>query len=197
MNYQREVMKVLSQLGVNQSYIGYKFVVYGVDRTIHDSTCLQYISKSLYMDIAFKFQTSWRCVERNIRTVVNVIWKTEDKEMLKLICGNKIIDKPNNKEFFIILANYIISAESSEDVKQLDKYFEITYYKNLVLIKKILEQLELITNKMMNLMLNYNETDESKNYFIDVLNDIKLEIDNVKSRNDEIMEKLSKFKLDK
>ena len=117
--------------------------------------------------------------------------------MLKLICGNKIIDKPNNKEFFIILANYIISAESSEDVKQLDKYFEITYYKNLVLIKKILEQLELITNKMMNLMLNYNETDESKNYFIDVLNDIKLEIDNVKSRNDEIMEKLSKFKLDK
>ena len=52
MNYEREISNQLRRLGVNNSYVGFRYTIYGVARTIHDPTLLAYISKGLYVDIS-------------------------------------------------------------------------------------------------------------------------------------------------
>lgn len=114
MNHQKEISNTLSQLGVSKAYAGYKYVVYGTSLVIEDKNCLNLITKSLYIDIASHYNTTWECVERNIRTVILSIWKTQNRELLKTLCGGYINERPTNKEFFLLLADYIISLEKFE-----------------------------------------------------------------------------------
>ena len=41
MNYEREISNLLRRLGVNNSYIGFRYTIYGVTRTAHDPLCLR------------------------------------------------------------------------------------------------------------------------------------------------------------
>ncbi len=180
MNYQEEIHKTLMKLGVKQSYSGYKFVVFGILNTINDIECLKYISKSLYMDIALKYNTTWQRVERNIRTVVSAIWKTDDKEMLKTICGDRVIKKPNNKEFFIILSDYIV--KNYKDTKKR-KENSLYYNKNTPLtIEKISTQLEVITKVLLDINEKSNETNKHGNYILESINKIEQEVKNLKDQ---------------
>ncbi len=52
MNHEKEISNLLRRLGVNNSYVGFRYTIYGVIRTVHDPTLLAYISKGLYVDIA-------------------------------------------------------------------------------------------------------------------------------------------------
>ena len=161
-NYQEEIQKTLLQLGAKQSYMGYKFIVYGVLNTINDINCLKYISKSLYVDIARKYNTTWQCVERNIRTVVSVIWKTSDQETLKIVCGNRIIQKPKNKEFFIILADYIVKncaqeKERNNNLTNIDNNIPI-------IMQQISTQLKTITNVLIEIPQKINEANDQNKY---------------------------------
>ena len=61
MNHEKEISNLLRRLGVNNSYVGFRYTIYGVIRTVHDPTLLAYISKGLYVDIAVHYQTSIGC----------------------------------------------------------------------------------------------------------------------------------------
>lgn len=77
---------------------------------IEDKERLECITKLIYPDIASLFHTSWNCVEKNIRTVVNSIWESHNTELLKIIFNKSEKDKkPTNKEFFKYMYDYIIS----------------------------------------------------------------------------------------
>ena len=114
MDYKSEVRNLLLQLEVNRSYTGYEYVVYGVSLVIRDRNCTNYITKSLYLDIAKEYNTSWQRVERNIRTVVKAVWRTKNVSLLKMVCGGQIIKRPKNKEFFLLLSDFVISIYSFE-----------------------------------------------------------------------------------
>ena len=108
MEYKRMIVDTLDYLGVNKSYLGYDYVVYGMLLTLKDKEYATYITKSLYLDIAKHFDTSWNCVEKNIRTVVNAVWNSENVELLELIFKKSSgAKKPTNKEFFRYMYEYI------------------------------------------------------------------------------------------
>ena len=46
MKYERETCNLLRRLGVNNSYVGFRYTVYGVIRAIANPELLIYISKS-------------------------------------------------------------------------------------------------------------------------------------------------------
>lgn len=96
MKYEREISNLLRRLGVNNSYVGFRYTIYGVSRTAQDPTLLAYISKGLYVDIAARFQTSIGCVERNIRTLINTIWFHGDRRLLNEIFNFELSQKPRN-----------------------------------------------------------------------------------------------------
>ena len=108
MEYKRMIVDTLDYLGVNKSYLGYDYVVYGMLLTLKDKEYATYITKSLYLDIAKHSDTSWNCVEKNIRTVVNAVWNSENVELLELIFKKSSgAKKPTNKEFFRYMYEYI------------------------------------------------------------------------------------------
>ena len=108
MEYKRMIVDTLDYLGVNKSYLGYDYVVYGMLLTLKDKEYATYITKSLYLDIAKHFDTSWNCVEKNIRTVINAVWNSENVELLELIFKKSSgAKKPTNKEFFRYMYEYI------------------------------------------------------------------------------------------
>lgn len=116
MTKEKTIKQIILQLTGKQSYKGFSYVIYGISLTIDDRKRLQFISKSLYIDIAAKFNTSWQNVERDIRTVIDVIWRNKNNELLKKICKGKVTDKPNNKDFFILMSEYINYIEENDEI---------------------------------------------------------------------------------
>ncbi len=113
MNYKRIIINTLDCLRAGKSYVGYDYVVYGLTLMLEDESRATYITKSLYIDIARHFNTTWNCVEKNIRTVVHSIWDSADPEMLRLVFkSSDCREKPTNKQFFRYLFEYIVNINS-------------------------------------------------------------------------------------
>ena len=108
MNYERETSDILRRLGVNNSYVGFRYTLYGVSCIVQDPSLLIYISKGLYVEIAAHYQTSIGCVERNIRTIINTIWIHGNRELLNEIFNFELERKPRNGAFIEALAHYVV-----------------------------------------------------------------------------------------
>lgn len=113
MPYKDEIQKLLREIGINNTYLGYYYVTYAIQLVIKDETKLILISKWLYPDVALKFHTSVSCVERNIRTIIQTIWEHGNKDLLEQIAGCKLEDKPTNSKFISMVASYICSVHDS------------------------------------------------------------------------------------
>lgn len=110
MEYKLVAKSVLHQLGIGQSYSGYDYILYAIELIEQDESVLKGITKILYIDMAREFQTSHTCVERNIRKVIEVIWKQppENQALIRKIFGRRFLQhKPSNKEFLELLYEYI------------------------------------------------------------------------------------------
>ena len=109
MTYEQIIISTLDSFGVSRSYTGYDYVVHGLLLIIEDRDRLDCITKSLYLDIASHFHTSWNCVEKNMRTVVTSVWESHNAELLELIFSKSHRDrKPTNKEFMKYMYDYVI-----------------------------------------------------------------------------------------
>ena len=108
MNHEKEISNLLRRLGVNNSYVGFRYTIYGVIRSIHDPDLLAYISKGLYIEIAARYHTSVNCVERNIRTIINIVWLHGDRILLNQIFRIELKQKPRNGAFIDALAHYVV-----------------------------------------------------------------------------------------
>ena len=105
---------ILHQLGIGKSYSGYDYILYAIELIEQNESVLTSITKILYIDIARKFHTSDTCVERNIRKVIEVIWKkskTNKTLILKIFGSQYEVYKPSNKEFLELLYEYIKSHD--------------------------------------------------------------------------------------
>lgn len=105
--YEKEAQKLLRKLGANGSYLGYKYTAYGIAIAIQDPDLLLYVCKGLYVDISFHFNTDIKNVERNIRTIKNLVWERGNKDMINDIFSFEIDRCPTNAFFIDALANYL------------------------------------------------------------------------------------------
>lgn len=114
--YEDETRKLLRRLGVNGSYMGFGYTVYGITQTIQNPDLIIYICKGLYTEIAIHYHVSVCNVERNIRTVINTIWKEGDRRLLNQIFHRELKEKPKNTAFIDVLSQYVL--ESSYDIAE-------------------------------------------------------------------------------
>ena len=108
MKYERDTSDLLRRLGVNNSYVGFGYTIHGIISTIHDPHLLTYISTGLYVEIAAHYQTSIKCVERNIRTIISTIWLHGNRELLNQVFGFELEQKPRNGAFIDALSHYVV-----------------------------------------------------------------------------------------
>lgn len=102
-----DIGELLIHLGVNKTYVGYHYIVYGISRACVNPDLLTYISKGLYVDIAAHYHTSVECVERNLRTVIQTIWSYGDRRLLYEVFGYELEERPHGGRFLRALFNYL------------------------------------------------------------------------------------------
>ena len=87
-----EIKSTLDKLIAARTSLGYDYIVYGLLLINEDQTRVSNITKALYIDIAAHYETSWSCVEKNIRNTVNAIWTSENKTILEIIFNRTYMD---------------------------------------------------------------------------------------------------------
>lgn len=94
-----DLMKLLSITG---KYRGFAYLLDCVNLAIEDDDLLYPLKEKMYPLIAKKYGTSIACVERNIRTVIGVWWKSNKRASLGLEFDEDE-PKPSNKAFITLL----------------------------------------------------------------------------------------------
>ena len=138
------INSILHQLGIGKSYSGYKYILYAIQLIEQDESVLTGITKILYIDIAREFRTSDTCVERNIRKVIEVIWKrskTNHFLILKIFGSKFCTNKPSNREFLELLYNYIKSCDVLHNLLCSNKIVCPVSHDVCVAYSKIIENL--------------------------------------------------------
>lgn len=100
------IYDLLYRLGATANYLGFFYVVHAIRLSVEDPSRLMFVTKWLYPDVAKHYGTNWRAVERDIRTVINTVWRCQP-ELLTEIAGFQITEKPGPSRFLSILTGYI------------------------------------------------------------------------------------------
>lgn len=103
--YSGLIQWLLHHLGATENYTGFFPTVYAVQLSIDNPARLRLITKLIYPDVAARYDTNWKSVERNIRTLVSVTWE-HDPLMLSGLAGFPLKRRPTNAQFLSILASF-------------------------------------------------------------------------------------------
>ena len=100
-----EVYTLLYQLGLTANYVGFFHISYAVYLASQQPKRLRLVTKWLYPEVAKHYATTWTCVERNIRTAVDVVWNC-NPELLEALARHPLYRKPGASKFLSILVLY-------------------------------------------------------------------------------------------
>ena len=117
MKYEAAVKRVLNEFRIGKNYSGYDYILNGIHLMELDESSIGHITKTLYIDIASKHNTTSICVEKNIRTIIEIMWrnKTCNMELLIQIFGSEhLIYRPSNTRFFELLYHYVAGCNFEE-----------------------------------------------------------------------------------
>lgn len=106
----KKIYEIIRKLGVTSNYKGYFFVADAIQMAMNSQDEPIRITKDIYPYLAKKHKTASMNIEHNIRTVINVCWKT-NKQGITQIAGYPLIYKPTNSEFIDMVAYYLLSAQ--------------------------------------------------------------------------------------
>lgn len=109
-----DIHSELWALGITANYTGFFHASYAIFLAVTQPDCLLFVTKSLYPTVAKQHQTSATAVERNIRTVIDVVWN-QCPDALKRVAGYNMRKKPTISQFVSILAYRIAHGQSQQN----------------------------------------------------------------------------------
>ena len=98
-----QVCETLLSLGVSPNYVGFYPAAYAITLCAEQQDRLLLVTKRLYPEVAQHYKMSWTAVERNIRTVLAVIWE-KNPALLVSLAHRPLQCRPRNTEFLAILS---------------------------------------------------------------------------------------------
>ena len=108
-NLDLEVSQILHNLGIPSHIRGYKYIRDGVMILFNNSN-ISLITKEIYPQIAYKYETTPSRVERAIRHAIEVSWIRGDLVLMEDLFGFSVScdkAKPTNSEFLTTIADRI------------------------------------------------------------------------------------------
>ena len=109
------IYDLLNRLGVTANYTGFFQTAFAVRLCIEQPERLRLVTKWVYPDVARRCNTSWKAVERNIRTVNGIVWE-HNRLFLEKLAGRELRCRPGNAQLLAILA-YGLLARRTGDVR--------------------------------------------------------------------------------
>ncbi len=104
---ERNIEHLVRSLGIGATYRGYHYLNYGIKLCLENENYLLFVSRSLYPQIAERFDTSCGSVERSLRTVINVCWEQGNRQLLQEIALHPLSNRPTSSEFLDILTAHL------------------------------------------------------------------------------------------
>ncbi len=107
-NLEALVTNIIHEVGVPAHIKGYQYLREAIMMVVNDIEVINQITKSLYPQIAYKFNTTPSRVERAIRHAIEVAWGRGQQEAVERIFGYTISaskGKPTNSEFIAMIAD--------------------------------------------------------------------------------------------
>ena len=112
MIYEEKTRDILNKLGTCRMYKGYSYILSSIQFIHEHNSTLTFLSitKNLYVDIAKQYHTSDKCIEKDIRKVIELIWEQEtNKNLMISIFGENYKSKRlSNGKFLALLYDYIL-----------------------------------------------------------------------------------------
>ncbi len=96
------ISELLSRLGITANYKGFFYIMSSVELCLQDHECLHLVTKCVYPEVAKRYGTDWRAVERDIRKAVELIW-SRSRDALEGLARAPLPRKPGNAQFLAIL----------------------------------------------------------------------------------------------
>ena len=100
------VQDILEELGVTRVYKGYSHTEYALELVLEDEDRLEAVTKKVYQETARHFQCHWTAVERNIRTVIQRVWRI-NPTLLQKMARYPLTEAPTTRDFLSIITAYI------------------------------------------------------------------------------------------
>lgn len=92
---------LLRRLGATANYKGFSYAAYAMALCAERPELLLLVTKDLYPEVAKQYRTTWKAVERDIRTLVSMIW-TRSPAQLGQMAGGPLEERPRSAEFLAI-----------------------------------------------------------------------------------------------
>ena len=96
------LIRFLHRLGVTENYTGFHYLVCAVCLCIAEPERLLQVTKRVYPEVADRYHTNWKAVERNIRTAARVIWE-QGRMPLEHLAGRALLRRPRTAQLLAIL----------------------------------------------------------------------------------------------
>lgn len=92
----------LKKLGITPNYIGFHQILSAVEFVNRNPDTLFSVTKTLYPAIAKEYGTTWKAVERNIRSIVSMAWE-RNPALVRDMAGYPLKSKPKAAQFIAML----------------------------------------------------------------------------------------------
>ena len=108
----KDIHEMLRHLGGTRNYLGYAYTAHALRLIRQEPERLTLVTKWLYPDVAKAFGTSWQAVERDIRTMVWIIWE-RNPHLLERLAGRPMLKRPGNAEFLDIVSRTLYGDQGT------------------------------------------------------------------------------------
>lgn len=96
------IYNLLYKLGISANYKGFSHTAYAVSLCMEQQERLRLVTKWLYPEVAKKYGTNWKAVERNIRTASATAWK-RNRPLLESLAKRPLDRRLCSAEFLAVL----------------------------------------------------------------------------------------------
>lgn len=110
---QERIRWELYRLHIPPNLRGHHYLVYAVDQVVSNPLRVKDVTKDLYPDIAHQYNTTWKAVERNIRSAVLACWNGGGREALQDMAGCPLPERPKTAVFIAIVAAHVDSSRAA------------------------------------------------------------------------------------
>lgn len=105
-----EIYDLLYRFGLNANSCALFQMSYAIWCVMDDPEKLTLTTKLLYPEVARKYKTSWKNVERNLRRVARRAWRN-DLSLLRKMARYSLFRCPTASQFIAIVAAYLKAGQ--------------------------------------------------------------------------------------
>ena len=92
----KKVEQMLYSIGLTPNYKGYRQLTQALQIAVEEPEALEAVTKWLYPAVARKCGTNWKTVERNIRTMIGIAWRTAPEPIIYPISSSLSVNLVEN-----------------------------------------------------------------------------------------------------